>query len=228
MSARATILDGIRRANGQRDGARRKTAPAEKRLENHPRNIVPARTDGDHAQRVELFVAMAEAAAASVARVSSPDDVPEAVQAFLRTHNLPAKLTAAPESALDGIDWARAPLLEVARGRPDPAETLTGVTGAVAGIAETGTLMLASGPDRPTAMNFLPDNHIAVLRAGDVVGPYEEAWDILRGLGDGAPLPRTVNMITGPSRTGDIEQKIQLGAHGPRRLHIVLIEDGGP
>jgi L-lactate dehydrogenase complex protein LldG len=41
-------------------------------------------------------------------------------------------------------------------------------------------------------------------------------------------LPRTVNLITGPSRTGDIEQRIQLGAHGPRRLHIVLVEDAPP
>jgi L-lactate dehydrogenase complex protein LldG len=96
------------------------------------------------------------------------------------------------------------------------------VTAAYAGIAETGTLLLHSGPASPTTLNFLPDNHIVVLRASQIVGAYEDAWDRLRAAG---ALPRTVNMITGPSRTGDIEQTIMLGAHGPRRLHIVLVED---
>jgi L-lactate dehydrogenase complex protein LldG len=82
--------------------------------------------------------------------------------------------------------------------------------------------MLVSGPDTPTTLNFLPDTEIVVVRAGQVVAAYEDGWDLLRGL---PGLPRTVNFVTGPSRTGDIEQRIQLGAHGPRRLHVVLIED---
>jgi L-lactate dehydrogenase complex protein LldG len=58
----------------------------------------------------------------------------------------------------------------------------------------------------------------------------EDAWAKLRQAHPGATLsgesmPRTVNFITGPSRTGDIEQKILMGAHGPRRLHIVIVED---
>jgi len=89
--------------------------------------------------------------------------------------------------------------------------------GAFAGIAETGTLMLVSGPNSPTTLNLMPDTHIVVLRADQIVGPYEEALDRLRVRQDGKPLPRTVNFITGPSRTADIEQKIELGAHGPRR-----------
>ncbi len=96
-----------------------------------------------------------------------------------------------------------------------------------AAVAETGTLMLASGPGTPTTLNFLPDTHIVVLRAGQIVASYEDGWDLIRARADGNPqtLPRTINMITGPSRTGDIEQRIQLGAHGPRRLHVVLVED---
>jgi L-lactate dehydrogenase complex protein LldG len=99
------------------------------------------------------------------------------------------------------------------------------VTGAFAAIAETGTLMLLSGPSGPTTLNFLPDNHIVVLRASQLVGAYEEAWGRLRELYGPGKLPRTVNLITGPSRTADIEQTIQLGAHGPRRLHILVVED---
>ncbi len=61
-----------------------------------------------------------------------------------------------------------------------------------------------------------------VLRADRIVGVYEDGWDLLRA--QGAQMPRTVNYITGPSRSGDIAQTMQLGAHGPLRLHIVLAE----
>jgi L-lactate dehydrogenase complex protein LldG len=94
---------------------------------------------------------------------------------------------------------------------------------ALAGVAETGTLIMTSGPDNPTTLNFLPENHIVLLLADDVAGNYEDVWDKLREK-YGSNLPRTVNMITGPSRTGDIEQTIELGAHGPRRLHILLVD----
>ncbi len=86
--------------------------------------------------------------------------------------------------------------------------------------------MLHSGPQTPTTLNFLPENHVVVVRASQVVGAYEEVWDRLRAANPAA-LPRTVNMITGPSRTGDIELRLELGAHGPRRLHIVLIAEEG-
>jgi L-lactate dehydrogenase complex protein LldG len=67
------------------------------------------------------------------------------------------------------------------------------------------------------------------MRGKQVAASYEEGWTRLREAKrapDGSvALPRTVNFITGPSRTGDIEQRIELGAHGPRRLHIVLVDD---
>jgi len=85
--------------------------------------------------------------------------------------------------------------------------------------------MLTSGAERPTTLNFLPETHIVVLQARDIAGCYEDAWDRLRASQAGEALPRTVNLITGPSRTADIEQTIQLGAHGPRRLCIVLVDD---
>jgi L-lactate dehydrogenase complex protein LldG len=92
--------------------------------------------------------------------------------------------------------------------------------------------MLVSGKNSPSALNFLPDTHIVVLPIARMVGPMEAAWDRLRQAfaphGEdvgGAAMPRTINFITGPSRTGDIEQKIEMGAHGPRRLHIIVVED---
>ena len=92
-------------------------------------------------------------------------------------------------------------------------------------FAETGTLMLTSDAARPSTLNFLPENHIVVLRVEQITGAYEEGWRFLRAAGgNGTVMPRTVNLITGPSRTGDIEQRIQLGAHGPRRLHIIIVD----
>ena len=104
-----------------------------------------------------------------------------------------------------------------------------GVQHGYAGIAETGTLMLPSSPGRPTTLNILPETEIVVLRATRVVGAYEEAWDLLRAENrdplTGGPMPRNVMLVTGPSRSADIEQTLELGAHGPRRLHVVLVDD---
>jgi L-lactate dehydrogenase complex protein LldG len=104
---------------------------------------------------------------------------------------------------------------------------MVGVSTCFAGIAETGTLMMVSGPETPSTMNFLPDTEIVVVRDGQIVAGYEDAWDRLRARqkerGEEG-LPRTVNFVTGPSRTGDIEQRLVLGAHGPRRLHLVLVD----
>jgi hypothetical protein len=90
-------------------------------------------------------------------------------------------------------------------------------------MAETGTLILESGTDNPTTINFLPEVHMVVVRAGDIVGDYETAWTALRQRHGKGEMPRTVNMVTGPSRSADIEQTLLLGAHGPRRLHVMIV-----
>lgn len=222
VSARETVLGRVRRALGAAAGDADRRAAVEARLSGHPRTLIPARVTGKSpADLVDLFVQMAHATAATVHRLPSREAVPDAVADFLIQHNLPAAVRAAPELA--GLSWDRRPSLTVASGRAQ-ADDLASVTGAHAAVAETGTLMLTSGSDRPTTLNFLPDTHIVVLEADQVVGSYEDGWDRLRALG---ALPRTVNFITGPSRTGDIEQTIQLGAHGPRRLHILLVDPSG-
>jgi L-lactate dehydrogenase complex protein LldG len=125
----------------------------------------------------------------------------------------------ATQSPLNEIDWPQSLTIE---HRPARREDRIAVTGAFAGIAETGTLVLLSSPGSPTTLNFLPDVHIAVLRREQIVTHIEDVWTRLRA--QSKAMPRTVNMITGPSRTADIEQTIQLGAHGPRSLHVILVE----
>jgi L-lactate dehydrogenase complex protein LldG len=139
---------------------------------------------------------------------------------------LPADVVMAPDPVLDAAPWDTAPLLQVHRRLPT-ADDMVGVTSAMAAVAETGTLVAESGPHHPSTLNFVPETHIVVLPAGKVVGCYEDVWDSLREAAAGAPLPRTINFISGPSRTGDIEQTITLGAHGPRRLHVILVDGHG-
>jgi L-lactate dehydrogenase complex protein LldG len=220
--ARDDILGGIRRALRRGPLLDVERAELAERVAAHRRNLVPARAASlGHKGRVELFVAMAEAVQTSVARVASEADIPAEVARYLAAENLPAELVVAPDASLEAIPWDARPLLQIRRGRAEAHDAVS-LTPCVAGIAETGTLMLVSGPGTPSTLNFLPDTHIVVLHAGQVVASYEDGWDLLRARG--AP-PRTVNLITGPSRSGDIEQRIQLGAHGPRRLHVVLVED---
>lgn len=222
-SARDAILGTIRNNLKRGPVGDDRRAGLEERLANPTRNLIPARARIPQPEQVELFKTMVVANAATLEEVASAADVPEAVARYLSQHNLPAHARIAPDPRLTGIDWHRAPTLEIEAGTPAPND-LTSVTAALSGIAETGTLALPSSPESPTTLNFLPDNHIVVLRKSQVVGIYEEVWDLIRAQGHSPALPRTVNFISGPSRTGDIEQVIQLGAHGPRRQHVLLID----
>ena len=226
-SGRDAILGSIRRSLGRGPLDEAARAALDERLAKPQPNLVPARTDIPQDERVELFTSMAEAVFATVDRVSGADAVPGAVADYLAQHNLPPALVMAPDPALDAYPWGERPMLAIRRGRAEEADRV-GVTGAVMGFAETGTLMMRSGPDHPSSLNFLPETHIVVLPAERIGGAYEEGWAHLRAEGgadaDGGFMPRTVNLVTGPSRTADIEQTITLGAHGPRRLHIVIVD----
>ncbi|MGE5548127.1 MAG: LutC/YkgG family protein [Solirubrobacterales bacterium] len=216
-NARSAIFDGIRRSlhRGPLTGV---AAEAVSRRLAEPRaNVVPARGRGAGAELVERFAAMVIETQASLARVAALSDVPASVAAWLAEAGLPLSAVAAP--ALAALDWAGTGL-DVRFGAAAKGDMVS-LTPAFRGVAETGTLVLTSGPERPTTLNFMPDVHVVLVRAGDVVGCYEDAWVALRAAG---AMPRTVNWITGPSRTADIEQSLLLGAHGPRRLHVVLID----
>lgn len=221
--SRRLVLDSIRRSLNAAGSAARDVAAAERRLAARPPGPVPGRGLLPPAERVALFQAMAEEAAASVARLASAAEIPAEIARYLAQENLPAVLRLAPDPALEALPWSERPLLSLSRGPSDGSDAVA-VTRAMAGVAETGTLALVSGPETPTTLNLLPDSHIVVLPAASVVGSYEEIWTLLRArYGDGA-MPRTVNFITGPSRSADIEQKLQMGAHGPRRLHILIVD----
>jgi len=224
-SARDDILGAIRRRtrrDGENDLARRRGLEA--RLSNHRRNIVPSRVEGDHAAHVALFKTWAETHAATVASIDTLDRVPAAVADYLRANNLPQSVKASPDPRLEALDWSSQPQMEVDSGRADGTESAS-LTPVFCAVAETGTLMTTSDPATPNTLNLLPETHIAVVRESEIVGCYEDAWDRLRARYGEGRMPRSVNYITGPSRTGDIDMKIEMGAHGPKRLHILVVKD---
>ena len=223
MNSRAAILTAIRRGLHRGELAPDIAGTLRARMREHPRHLIPARTRVPHPAQVALFVANLEREFGTVARAPDLASVPEAIAAYLTAQNLPSRLVMAPHPELREIDWASRPLLELREGRAEATEAVS-LSHAFAAIAETGTLMMPSGPERPNTLNLLPDTEIVLLRASRIVGAYEEAWDRLRAE-TGGVMPRTVMLITGPSRSADIEQALELGAHGPRRLHVVLVDD---
>ena len=173
------------------------------------------RYDGDVADR---FVDKLRAASGIVTRVDDPAGIAQAVRAHVEKWRLPFELVVAPDPALDDIPWSNR--FTIARRAAVGADRVS-VTGAFAGIGETGTVVLLSSPLSPTTLNFLPEDHLIVLRESCLLRYQEDAWAALRQRTDA--FPRTVNLITGPSKTGDVEQTIFEGAHGPRRMHVILV-----
>lgn len=227
MSQRDTVRGAIRRALHAGEGDAARSAAVAERLGKRPRGIVPKRGDLPPEERVALFRTMAERADASVEPIGRLDDVPEAVSRYLRDRNLPASLRMGDDPRLATLDWTGSPV-EVAHGASDGNDTAA-LSHATTGIAEIGAVVLTSGQDNPTTLNFLPDAHVVVIDAKDIVGDYESAWDRVRAATGDRSMPRTVNIIVGPSRSGDIQQTILLGAHGPRNVHILIVgeADGG-
>lgn len=172
------------------------------------------RLDGDLLAR---FREKSEGLSSTVDLVAAWGDIPGAVARYLNEQGLPLQVVGWPLIA--GHPWVDAGIHFAARGAVDADRV--GVTGCYCAIAETGTLMLLSGPDTPATVSLLPETHIAIVAASRIVAGMEEAWALARA--ERGELPRAVNFISGPSRTGDIEQTIVLGAHGPYRVHLVVV-----
>jgi L-lactate dehydrogenase complex protein LldG len=222
QSSRDMILMTIRRS--LRAGWMEKSGreAVEQRLANPPIGLIPQRAQRSHEELVSLFMEMAASVSATVERVEAAGDVPRLVTDYLRAHNLSHSLVQGADPWLADLPWDSQPTLDRKQGRANGDEQ-TGLSRAFAGVAETGTLVMASGPENPTSVNFLPETHIVAIRADDIVGDYETALGRIRETYGKGHMPRVVNMITGPSRSADIQQTLLLGAHGPRRLHIIVV-----
>ena len=201
MTARDDILSAIRAR-----GAKTSPRPASYRA-TPPADLLAA------------FVERARFANAEVRVVESDADVPAAVAELLRARNLPALVHLPPGSDSVAFAWHSAPGLSLASSPPGPDDAALAI--APLAIAETGTLAYPAANDAPASWHFRAGFEIAVVRAADIVADIESAIGRLKRSG---ALPSTVNFVTGPSRTGDIEQTLELGAHGPKALAILVVK----
>jgi L-lactate dehydrogenase complex protein LldG len=220
-ATRDALLGRVRRALHKTgaDAAAMRDADAYISAHAHgPRPAMPA-------DLVARFMRRATDMESTLERVATRAEIPAAVARYLDALDLPPSLAAQKSHAgvcwpeFADLDW-RAAGLAIA-SRPTAGDDRLGITGSFCAIAETGTLVLTTGSEAPTATAILPDTHIAVVRADRVVSGMEEAFALVRAEHGG--MPRAMNMISGPSRTGDIEQTIVLGAHGPFRVHLLLL-----
>ncbi len=218
MSARDNILARVRAALPKAGGAN----AVRTHIDAHAISARPL-VDSDLKAR---FCSEARRLFSTVSEVASIADVPKAAADYLTEHKLPMQAVCWPEFA--ALDWAAHGI--AIESRPAREPDLVGITGAFCAIAETGTLMTLSGKDTPPVTSLLPETHIAVLRLSQIVSGMEEAWQRLRYTygqdGSSGFMPRAVNFISGPSRTADIEQTLTLGAHGPYRVHVILVNEG--
>ena len=216
MGARENILQRIRVNLGKPGNTKEAEADA-------ARAYIGAHAHGprpkdDGTSLTVRFKSRAQTLASTVDEVDGLSGVPAAVARYLEERGQDKEGVCWPEFA--ALDWRAHGIIMHARA-PGGAEKL-GITGAFCAIAETGTLVLVSGPRTPASTSLLPDTHIAVFAISSLCAGMEEACDLLRKRDGG--LSRAVNFISGPSRTGDIEQTVVLGAHGPYRVHIILLQ----
>ena len=220
-AARDAVLGRVKKAVGATGDRAKANAEAQQYMAAHahgPRPSMPA-------DLLAKFMTRATDMESTVERIADRASIPGAIARYIDALVLPAPIASQkshqgvcwPEFA--DLDWKGAGLdVEV---RPTLGDDRLGITGTFCAIAETGTLVVLTGADTPTATTLLPDTHIAVLRADRVVSGMEEVFALIRK--ERGQMPRAINLISGPSRTGDVEQTIVLGAHGPFRVHILVV-----
>lgn len=196
MSARDDILAAVRKGGGTRRA---------------PTGYAPPRFES----LAETFTANAKHSYAIVHDLASAEEVPNAIAAILAGANARMRLHLPEGSPLQTLDWSAAPLLEISALPPSGEDS--SASEADYAIAETGTLAFISGKARPSSWHFLPGREIVLVQRARLVGTLEDMFAQLDA------MPATLNLVTGPSRTGDIEQTMEHGAHGPREIHILLL-----
>lgn len=215
MSARDAILTRVRAATGRQEGGG--LAQVRARLADPPRHTIPVRALGTASQLVAQFMAMAERVSATAVEVAGAVRVPAEVAGYMAREGLGDEAVVARHGLVGEIPWRDAPRLMLRQGPARESDRVS-ITPAVAGIAETGTVLVHTAAGLPNSLHFLPETHIVVLAAANIVGAYEDGWALLE-----QSTPRAVTMITGPSRTSDIEKTLQVGVHGPRRAHVIIV-----
>lgn len=224
-SAREKILGALKRNQNIKPGSEKNRLSAvEERINHHKANTIPQRGKQSLDEHKALLTTLLEGQGATILNAENSDAVPELVADYLRKHNLPAEFKMGQDLFLADLPWDKAPTLSRRLGPSDGTDQVA-LSMSFGAAAESGTLVLVSGPGNPTTLNFLPEHHIILLKQSDLYGNYEEVWDKIRSFYGAQNMPRAVNFISGPSRTADIEQTLVRGAHGPKELCLIIVKD---
>lgn len=214
MSARENILARIRSANKVGEVSDVIGGSVTDRLASHPGSPMPDLSW----DTIQKFKQRCIDAASTLDEVDQLNDVPKAVNQYLTENGLPMSLVCWPE--FENLTWSDGNVQ--VESRSAIGDDKVGLTGSYCAVAETGTLVLLSGPDHHATTSLLPETHIAVVRRDRIVKTMEEAWQLIRS--EVGSLPRQVAFISGPSRTADIEMTLVYGAHGPFRVHVIIVD----
>ncbi len=217
LSSRQHILTTIRR-NLKREQLDESTLHL--RLQQKPRGVLPALSD----TALAVFINKMQKSFAKVEQIQSLSESIFVLEKIVQDIQLNPQFRLATNPLFDLISFAKHPNWILQQGAADPADIIS-LTHAFCGVAETGTLVLLSSESSPTTLNFLPPIHVVLLNIKNIMPHYEDAFDLIYQTYSSLTLPRTINFISGPSRTSDIEQTAQLGAHGPKQLYVLLYQE---
>ncbi len=180
--------------------------------------VAPPRAEG----LVELFADRALHAKCSVDMIGSMAGVPGAVSRWLSAEKLERRLIAEPMDELSAADWLAEGLVSAHKEISPDNDIFVGV--AYAALAEFGAIVVSSHGNGPLVNAFLAETHIVILPVQRLVADLEAYWALLRNeFVNNSVMPREFCFVNGPSRTGDLGLPVKLGAHGPARVHVVVV-----
>jgi len=212
--ARDNILQRIRQAN-QQLLPENADEFVQRRFKSHQRGPQPQWQE----DKMTRFISKVEQSAASFARVKTDKEIVSAVTTYLAEQLLGEKLIRADTPLLKRLEWPGGVTVET---RAATTHDKVVLVEAFTAIAETGSIVMCSSKETPVSLNFLPDHFLCIVKTSRVVNTMEDVWEHVRH--SNSAMPRAINIVTGPSRTADVEQIIQMGAHGPRRVHLLLLD----
>jgi L-lactate dehydrogenase complex protein LldG len=217
VSARDNILARIRRQQGRTGITPTEAELTQVRAAIAQRPVGPLPGIAHVTDPVGQFRGECDRLATTHTQATDRADVPYEVQRYLDANGLDRRVLAWHELA--DLDWAGAGIAvddRVAQGTDR-----TSITGCFCAIAETGTVLLLSSPQTPKATALVPETHICLVSRARIVATMEDAFALMRR--EVGEPPRATWFISGPSRTADIEQTLVIGAHGPYRVHVILV-----
>lgn len=217
MSSRDNILARIRKAQGRAGSNPSETELAEVRAAMAQRPMGPLPGIAKVTDPAGQFRRECDRLGTTHTEAQARSDVPREVRRYLDANGLEPRALIWHELA--DLDWAAEEI--VIDDRRAQGSDRTSVTTSFCAIAETGTVLLLSSPQTPKATALLPETHICLVSRARIIATMEDAFALLRR--EVGEPPRATWFVSGPSRTADIEQTLVIGAHGPYRVHVILI-----